>query len=114
MTDLTELENNIRIIENEIELRVTEDSCTCHFRKTYYLPCKQIFKFRELKNLTLFRISLCAERWTQSYVLQHQRTFNTNKQSSLCESTLVKPQATKIDKTNKTDVKAISVTEKKN
>lgn len=44
----------------------TSSHCSCLFYSTYILPCRHIFKFRLLNNLSTFSETICSQRFKKS------------------------------------------------
>ena len=90
----------IVILDNDVEFTVTSESCICHFRKSFMLPCKHIFKFRQLKELSLCYDSLCEKRLNKSFDVDHQRAFNQNSAVKVSETRMTKSAEVVKTKTN--------------
>ncbi|KAL7294048.1 hypothetical protein TKK_0012522 [Trichogramma kaykai] len=77
-----------------IEYIASVTSCTCINFLSMGLPCKHIFKVRQICELDLFDPNLCITRWTRNYLRVHHQTFqetslpekqSTSQQSSASE-----------------------------
>lgn len=49
-------------------LTVTVDNCQCTFWRSMHLPCRHMFAVREIRNMSLYDITLVSPRWTLSYM----------------------------------------------
>ena len=72
-----------RIVENEAKLAeslqtlndsVTSETCSCATFVSMKLPCRHIFKFRNMHQISLFDEALFAIRWTKAYVRASEYT----------------------------------------
>ena len=59
--------------------------CSCIFHLSMKLPCRHIFKVRQLLNLPLFDDKISDIRWHRSYFLSKHRVFMNN-QSDPCHT----------------------------
>ena len=57
------------------QITVTSNTCHCLFYSSMKLPCKHIFKCREMEKLPLYEEDLCSMRWTKKFYLNRQRSF---------------------------------------
>lgn len=53
-------------------IAVTEKTCQCIFYKMHQLPCRHIFRAREMLKLPLSSEDICNERFLKSYYLKSQ------------------------------------------
>lgn len=60
-------------------LRVSVNSCECNDFISWELPCRHLLAVRKLYQLPLFDKSLCPERWTRQYNIEHQPTLQNVK-----------------------------------
>ncbi|XP_043469776.1 uncharacterized protein LOC122503339 [Leptopilina heterotoma] len=58
---------------------VTHNKCDCNENLLMGLPCRHIFAVREHLDYSLMDASLCLERWTQKYYMDHERAFEDPK-----------------------------------
>eukprot|EP00058_Branchiostoma_floridae_P007739 XP_002593227.1 hypothetical protein BRAFLDRAFT_72696 [Branchiostoma floridae] len=61
----------IRNVKPQGMLHVKAETCPCSFFKVLKLPCRHIFAARRGKGLDEFDPTLCFERWTRQYYLDH-------------------------------------------
>ncbi|KAL7299452.1 hypothetical protein TKK_0007694 [Trichogramma kaykai] len=63
----------------------TTTNCTCFNAITMSLPCRHIFKVRNMMGLNLFEESLCNIRWTKKVYLQKNPIYNTDEDQQSLE-----------------------------
>uniref|UniRef100_A0A7M5UYK0 ZSWIM1/3 RNaseH-like domain-containing protein n=1 Tax=Clytia hemisphaerica TaxID=252671 RepID=A0A7M5UYK0_9CNID len=70
----------------------TIDSCRCHFYNSMRLPCRHIFLSRSIAKCDpLFDKSLCENRWSKKYFVEHQRLFTKQVVSSGTVTSITSP-----------------------
>ncbi|XP_064293052.1 uncharacterized protein LOC135310045 [Plodia interpunctella] len=82
ISELTDINNvgddAFLTVSTEGLLNITPYDCECVFCKCNHLPCRHIFKCRNILSLPLFDTSLCLNRWTRMYSRHILEMYDSN------------------------------------
>ena len=75
-------------------VNLTENTCSCSFRRTWLMPCRHIFNVRLSLHISIFEEGMVSKRWLRSYQsagMFDQAVYSTNNHAS-CASGIVSEQ----------------------